>query len=149
MVKVCLGFSLSFLLFSCGGSAEKMNDQSIEKAIEYNAEIGIGKFVKVELEAVLDQSLSKKGEELQGQKCASCHKLTDEVSIGPGWRDVTKKRSPEWLLNLMTNTEEMLKIDPSLIEQTKKFGISMPNPNLTDEEAKAILEFMRSNDEVR
>ena len=37
-------------------------------------------------------------------------------------------------------------MDPSLIDQVKKYGVSMPDPQLTEEDARSILEFMRSVD---
>jgi hypothetical protein len=146
MKKLWLGILLTYLFSSCGESNEQVTNDSSREIVEYNAKIGIGKFDKLELKDELDLKLSRKGKILQEQKCASCHKLTDEVSIGPGWKDITNKRSPEWLMNLMTNTEEMLKMDPSLIDQVKKYGVSMPDPQLTEEDARSILEFMRSVD---
>jgi cytochrome c5 len=79
-------------------------------------------------------------------KCQSCHKLTEEKVVGPGWKGVTKKRQPVWVMNMITNTEMMLDSDPEAQKLLELCMVRMPNQNLTKDEARQILEFMRSND---
>jgi hypothetical protein len=79
-------------------------------------------------------------------KCQSCHKLSDEKLVGPGWKDVTKRRAPVWIMNMITNTEVMLDKDPEAQKLLELCMVRMPNQNLTVEEARKILEFQRSND---
>lgn len=33
-------------------------------------------------------------EVIQSVKCSSCHKLTDERLVGPGWKGVTNRQKP-------------------------------------------------------
>ena len=79
-------------------------------------------------------------------KCIACHKLTDEKLVGPGWKAVTDRRTPEWVMNFATNTQVML--DKDLVAQADLVTcvVRMPNQDLTDEQARDMLEFMRSND---
>lgn len=79
-------------------------------------------------------------------KCASCHKLTDEMLVGPGWKNVTIRRTPEWIMNFLTNTDEMLDKDAEAISMLEVCLVRMPNQNSSDAEARALLEFMRGND---
>jgi hypothetical protein len=79
-------------------------------------------------------------------KCQSCHKLTEEKLVGPGWKDVTKKRQPVWVMNMITNTEMMLDSDPEAQKLLELCMVRMPNQNISKDEARQILEFMRSND---
>jgi hypothetical protein len=79
-------------------------------------------------------------------KCQSCHKLTEEKVVGPGWKDVTKKRKPVWVMNMITNTEMMLDSDPEAQKLLELCMVRMPNQNISKDEARQILEFMRSND---
>src|SRR5215813_10184897 len=65
---------------------------------------GIGKFKNVELTHPLDQKMVTAGKSIYDLKCGSCHKLTDEKLVGPGWKDVTNRRAPEWIMNFVTNT---------------------------------------------
>ena len=114
----------------------------------YDPKRGEGKFDTVELGATLDQALAKKGEEVAGVKCASCHKTTDEKLVGPGWKGVTERRKPEWIMNFITNPDPMIDKDPELQAQLEICLVRMPNQGLNDDEARQILEFMRKNDGV-
>lgn len=79
-------------------------------------------------------------------KCLACHKLTDEKLVGPGWAGVTKRRQPLWIMNMITNVDMMLEEDPEAQKLLEECLVRMPNQNLTEEEARKIIEFMRSND---
>jgi cytochrome c5 len=79
-------------------------------------------------------------------KCQSCHKLTEEKLVGPGWKGVTKRRTPVWILNMITNVEMMLEKDPEAQKLLELCMVRMPNQNLMIEDARKVLEFQRSND---
>lgn len=107
---------------------------------------GVGKFTSVELTHPLDQKMVESGQKVYDVKCSSCHKLTDEKLVGPGWKGVTTRRKPEWIMNFSTNTEEMLNKDATAMSMLEVCLVRMPNQNLSDEDARAVLEFMRNND---
>ncbi len=111
-----------------------------------NENTGVGKFKQVELTHPLDQKMIATGKGVYDLKCASCHKLTDEKLVGPGWKDVTKRRTPEWIMNFVTNTEEMLEKNTAAKNLYEVCLVKMPNQNLSDDDARAILEFQRNND---
>jgi len=115
----------------------------------YDPKRGEGKFDTVELGATLDQALAKKGEEVVGVKCASCHKTTDEKLVGPGWKGVTERRKPEWIMNFITNPDPMIDKDPEVQAQLEICLVRMPNQGVSDDEARGILEYMRKNDGVK
>ena len=79
-------------------------------------------------------------------KCQACHKLTGEKLVGPGWLNVTKRRKPEWIMNMVTNVDVMLAKDPEAQKLLEECLVRMPNQNLTKDEARKVLEFQRSND---
>ena len=79
-------------------------------------------------------------------KCQSCHRLTEEKLVGPGWKDVTKKRKPVWIMNMITNVEMMLETDPEAQKLLEQCMVRMPNQNLSKDQARQVIEFMRSND---
>lgn len=118
-------------------------------ASSYDPKRGEGKYDNVELGATLDQALATKGEEAAGVKCTSCHKMTDEKLVGPGWKGVTSRHTPAWILNFMTNTDEMINKDPAAQAQLEICLVRMPNQNLSDDEAKSLYEYMRQNDGVK
>lgn len=100
----------------------------------------------ITLASPLDQELVKGGKGIYDVKCVSCHKLTEEKLVGPGWKGVTKRRQPLWIMNMITNVEMMLESDPEAQKLLELCMVRMPNQNLAKEDARKVLEFMRSND---
>lgn len=157
-MKKYLIYSLLAILFvSCGGGQEqsagsaesaKQENESDENP-SYDPHRGSGKFTKVELSPTLDAAMAENGNKVYGVKCSSCHKLTDEKLVGPGWKGVTQRRAAEWVMNFVTNTDEMLDKDPAAQAQLEICLVRMPNQNLTDDDARSIYEFMRKNDGVK
>ncbi len=110
---------------------------------------GIGKFTNVEISATLDKAKADAGGKVYDLKCSSCHKLTGEKLVGPGWKGVTERRKPEWVMNFATNTDEMIDKDPAAQAMLEECLVRMPNQSLSDDDARAIYEFMRKNDGVK
>ena len=155
-------FAAWIQLLSCGGGSgsEGQNDEAssgeapksmvnTSDPSSYDPKRGEGKFSpdNVQLGAAIDDALARKGEEASGVKCASCHKMTDERLVGPGWKGVTTRRTPHWIMNFITNPDPMIEKDPELQAQLEICLVRMPNQNLNDDEARSILEFMRKNDQ--
>lgn len=115
----------------------------------YDPERGEGKFKTVEIPATLDAVLAEKGNKVYGVKCSSCHKLTEEKLVGPGWKGVTARFTAPWIMNFITNTDEMLTKDPKAQAQLEICLVRMPNQNLSDDDARNLYEFMRKNDGVK
>ena len=90
--------------------------------------------------------MADNGNKVYSVKCQSCHKLTNERLVGPGWKGVTGRNAAEWIMNFITNTDEMLNKDPKAQAQLEICLVRMTNQNLADEDARALYEFMRKND---
>jgi hypothetical protein len=159
MYKLLL-FILAFVMFtSCGKKENVSEDFSTKEAAtettattdpsSYDPERGEGKFTTVDLGASIDEAMAKKGEEAAGVKCTSCHKTTEEKLVGPGWKGVTKRKKPEWIMNFITNPDPMIDKDPEVQAQLEICLVRMPNQGLSDDDARNILEFMRKNDEIK
>jgi cytochrome c551/c552 len=86
------------------------------------------------------------GKNVYDVKCQSCHKLTDERLVGPGWKGVTDRRTPEWIMNFVTNVDEMIAKDTAAQKMLEVCLVRMPNQSLSDDDARHVLEFMRKND---
>lgn len=135
--------------FSKSSSSESSTESSATDASTYDPKRGEGKFTSVDLGDGLDVAMAANGEKVAGVKCMSCHKLTDERLVGPGWKGVTERRTPEWIMNFSTNPDPMIDKDPELQAQLEICLVRMPNQALTDDEARHILEYMRQNDGVK
>lgn len=163
MKKAFIVCSLALFLAACGGnSGADQNAAATENNTEasgdsesgnppYDPHRGEGKFnaENVNIGSTLDKAMADQGQKIAEMKCESCHKMTDERLVGPGWKDVTKRHSPEWIMNFMTNTDAMLDKDPKAQAMLEICMVRMPNQNLTDQDARDILEYMRENDGVK
>lgn len=144
--------SLPMVFFSCSGGSEgsNSNDASNDGATtesSYDETVGLGKFSHDNVElGELNPELASKGKAISDSKCASCHKMTDERLVGPGWAGITKKHKPAWILNFISDPDPMIDQDPELQAQLEECMVRMPNQNLSEEDAFAVLEYMRQND---
>ena len=150
------------MLTSCGDKTKTNDDFSTDKTIPseeaastdtddatYDPNRGIGKHTAIDLGTKLDVAMAAEGEKIQSVKCSSCHKLTDEKLVGPGWKGVTTRQKPEWIMNFITNPDPMIDKDPKLQAQLELCLVRMPNQALTDSDARSLLEYMRQNDGVK
>lgn len=141
---------LGILLTSCGGgSGEGESTATTETAPQEEVKAdpkGIGEFKSVEIGATVDEALASSGEAIFDMKCAACHQLNDKRLVGPGFQGVTSRREPEWIMNMITNVDVMLDQDPIAQALLEECLTRMPNQNITAEDARGLLEFMRQND---
>jgi mono/diheme cytochrome c family protein len=128
---------------------EKLPNPGGNDAATYDPNRGSGKFTHVDISSKLDVNLANGGAKIYDVKCSGCHKLTDEKLVGPGWLGVTKRYKPEWIMNFITNTDEMLEKDPRAQANLQICLVRMPNQNLSDNDARDLLEFMRKNDGIK
>ena len=136
-----------FFFAGCNSNNSNTNSNtSVTKKDSVAPDKGIGKFTSVRLTHPLDDSMVARGSGLFDSKCISCHKLTDEKLVGPGWQGITDRRTPEWIMNFITNTNVMLDSDLVAQQLVVTCTTRMPSQNLSDDQARAILEFMRKND---
>lgn len=155
MKKIIFLSLVSLFIYSCSSNSnESSNSEGTEQAesmvdepeADAVSDQGIGKYKDVVLSATIDPALVAKGAAITDVKCSSCHKMSDERLVGPGWKGVTTRRTPAWILNFITNVDEMLTKDPEAQAQLEICLVRMPNQNLSDDDAKHILEYMRDND---
>ena len=161
MKKLAILLFLAAFVAACGGGGTENTTPAADNSTatetpktesgnpSYDPERGEGKFTKVEVGETLDGTMAVAGEKVYGVKCSSCHKLSSEKLVGPGWTGVTDRHSAEWIMNFSTNTDAMLDKDPKAQAQLEICLVRMPNQNLSDDDARNLYEFMRKNDGVK
>lgn len=146
----------SFLLVAmtgwvgCGSKADadakaKQSPSPSEAAVQQPEAHGTA-VDKVTLTNPLNAEWVDAGKKIYDVKCAACHKLNADKVVGPGWAGVTKRRQPEWVINMITNVDMMLEKDEEAQKLLEQCLVRMPNQNITSEDARKLLEFMRKND---
>jgi cytochrome c553 len=151
------------LLLSCGGKEEKKKETISYGKKEAPAKVetpketgipaskridlsnkGLGPITSVSLDAEINQAMATKGAEVFKKMCTACHRA-DKKFIGPAPTGILERRTPEWVMNMILNPEEMVKNDPLAKELLMEFnGSPMANQNLTEEEARSVLEYFRT-----
>jgi len=151
-LKFVIVLAMALSMASCGGDKSKNEAPKAapEKAVEAEtlntdpmANKGIGPISSVSL-GDIDQGMVGQGEIVFKAKCSACHKISKKF-VGPALKEVTARRSPEWIMNMIMNPEEMIKKDPIAIKLLAEAnGAPMANQNITEEEARALLEYFRT-----
>lgn len=138
-------------MLACGGGQSRIDKIKEQSAItpadpyeRWETNHGIGPIKAFELPAEVDQALAETGKEIYEAKCTACHKA-DKKFIGPSPKDILTRRTPAWIMNMILNPEEMVQKDPMAKKLLMEFnGSPMANQNLTQEEARAVLEYFRT-----
>jgi hypothetical protein len=140
----------SLLLWACGNDNAAPSDASSAHATEAPANAVPALVIEdVPVSSPLNAEWVAAGKTNYELKCQSCHKLTEEKLVGPGWKGITERRTPGWIVAMTTNPDEMLQKDPDAQKLLEECLVKMPNQNVSKEEARNLLEFMRSNDGVK
>jgi hypothetical protein len=141
---------ISFFAISCGSEGVKKDEPAVDiNELTKNQPETRGAEVKepdIQITHPLNKDWVTSGKSIYELKCQPCHKLNEEKLVGPGWKDVTKRRSPVWIMNMITNTDYMLDKDPEAQKLLELCMVRMPNQNLSVDDARQVLEFQRSND---
>lgn len=137
-IRILLSIMACIGIVSCGGEKSEQTQSSNENSK------GIGPIKSVTL-GTLDQGMADRGKKQFEAKCSACHKFEEKV-VGPGLQDVTLRRTPEWIMNMILNPVEMTQQDPIGQELLGEHLVQMTFQNVKEEEAREILEYFRKMD---
>ena len=158
MKKIVLCLALGAFLASCGEKKEgkkegfevnrtKTVDKKADKAETVPVDLdnkGIGPIKNLEFPADIDSEMAARGKAKFDAICVACH-MVDQRMIGPAMEGVFERRSPEWVMNIILNPNEMLQKDPIAKALLKEYNNAiMLDQNLTEEEARELAEYLRT-----
>jgi mono/diheme cytochrome c family protein len=145
-------------LTACGNSSQEeerlKRKAEMTKKIEEESKVpaseritlenkGVGAIKNIEL-AAINEEMVQRGMELFKTNCSACHKV-DKRFIGPSPRGIMKRRSPEWIMNMILDPKLMTEQDRCAKDLLVEFnGAAMANQNMTEEQARDILEYFRT-----
>ena len=145
-------FSTSLLL-GCGSqedaapaSGEPSPSSDTQAGSDLSAwelENGIGPIAESVSLGEIDPTLVAEGKAIFDLKCSACHKLDDRY-VAPPLRDVTSRRTPEFVLNMVLNPLEMTQRHPATKDLLAEYFVPMTPQGLTEEDALAVLEYLRN-----
>jgi Cytochrome c. len=155
IILACFGF-VAILACSGNGETKSKQENSLQQSavaepaamLDYKTEgsKGVGIITSFEHKP-FDAALANKGVELFVSKCAMCHSF-DRTLVGPSLDAVVKRRTPEWIMNMMLDPANMLEKDADAKALSKEYGSPMISLGLKQEEARAILEYLRERNSI-
>jgi mono/diheme cytochrome c family protein len=89
------------------------------------------------------------GEALFKAQCAQCHSTGDDRVLGPGLKDIDKRRTEAWLIPWIKNSQAVIKSgDAYAVKIYNEYNqTAMPSFALTDDEIKSILAYVKAEGE--
>ncbi len=135
-------------IVGCGEKPEAEESNESAEAEEhaltpFQLEHGIGP-VKEAIElGPIDVALVGTGKALFELKCSMCHKM-DTTYVGPSLGEVTARRTPAYIMNMILNPQEMVEHHPIAKQLLAERMSVMPNQQLSREDARAVLEYLRT-----
>jgi len=139
---------LTTFAMACGGGESTPATTTVSSAAAENSEAAAAVAGLITADDVnlgpIDQGMVAKGKELYDLKCQACHSLGTNRVVGPGWQGVADHRKPEWIMNMIVHTDAMLENDAEAQAMLEECLVRMPNQNLSKDDARNVLEFMRS-----
>jgi cytochrome c len=132
---------ISMVGFNCK-SNKSQGDNPDAPPTKFQLTYGIGPITKVMDLKPIDRAFAKTGEKLYDKYCASCHEL-DTKEVGPPLRDITFRRKPEFIMNMILNPDQMIRRHPEIIKLFAQYQSPMAFQDIKQDEARAILEYLR------
>lgn len=149
-IALLVAASAAFVLFqSCGGgepsAADKYKIPDAGNASTPSSTPKAGMITEADITlGDVDHAMAEKGKTTYDVKCQACHSTGENRIVGPGWKGITTRRKPEWIMNMIMNTDAMLSEDPEAQKMLEQCLVRMPNQNLTKDDARQLLEYMRT-----
>jgi len=110
----------------------------------FQQENGIGPVTEaVTVAATPDHEMAEQGEDIFEHKCGMCHKMGEKY-VGPALGEVTKRRTPAYIMNMILNPQEMVERHPIAKQLLAEHMSFMPNQGLSQEEARKVVEYLRT-----
>jgi cytochrome c5 len=133
---------------ACGGdsSGSASNSANTPEAKQeltaFELEHGIGPVTERITMGPISEELVNKGRTIYEMKCEACHNMTGRM-VGPALGDVLDRRSPEFVMNMVLRPSRMLNEHPEGQAMLREYMVAMPFQNVSQEDARAIVEFLR------
>lgn len=148
-LPLTLLFSFALIFAACSGgesgqeSAASSETQQEEGLSDFEMEHGIGPITeRMEISDEIDEEMKMRGQEIFEMKCEMCHNMEGRM-VGPALGDVAERRTPEYMMNMILNPGGMAKNHPEGQKLVQEYMSVMPFQNVSEEDARALVEYLR------
>lgn len=143
-VIILLFTFLALGVMSCGTDEPADTDSNEEAGLtDFEHQHGIGPIDEpMDIPESIDMDKVEQGRQFYRTRCSSCHRM-DQRHVGPPLGMVTESRSPEWIMNFTLNPGENIRNHPVGQSLLREYLTEMPQQNVNEDQARAILEYLR------
>jgi mono/diheme cytochrome c family protein len=148
-ISIIAALVLSMSILGCGNEKSEGNTAQPEQNTEQEKVVsdpktdkGVGPVTSITL-GEIDPALVEQGKALFTSKCSACHKI-DKRFVGPALKGAIDRRTPEWIMNMILNPDKMVVENEEAKKLLAEYLSPMANQSLKEEEARAILEYLRT-----
>jgi mono/diheme cytochrome c family protein len=148
-ISIIAALVLSMSILGCGNEKSEGNTAQPEQKVEQEKVVsdpktdkGVGPITSITL-GEIDPALAEQGKALFTAKCSACHKI-DKRFVGPALKGAIDRRTPEWIMNMILNPDKMVVENEEAKKLLAEYLSPMANQSLKEEEARAILEYLRT-----
>jgi mono/diheme cytochrome c family protein len=148
-ISIIAALVLSMSILGCGNEKSELNTAQPEQKVEQEKVVsdpktdkGVGPITSITL-GEIDPALAEQGKALFTAKCSACHKI-DKRFVGPALKGAIDRRTPEWIMNMILNPDKMVVENEEAKKLLAEYLSPMANQSLKEEEARAILEYLRT-----
>lgn len=151
-MKTIVLFILALSFVACGNSGDSPNQKSTPKKAnttnpfnlsEFELVNGIGPVKEEIVLGDLNQKMATEGKAIFEQNCSACHKIAERY-VGPEVDLILSYRTAAYVMNMIMNPAEMIKKHPEAKKKFAEFLTPMPYQNVTLEQARSIVEYIRT-----
>lgn len=141
-ILLCLAIGSALLACGCGGAGNGAKT-STQAGAATTSKYDAGPRAAA---SPVDAAMAERGAVLFKEKgCSACHTFGQKLS-GPDLQGVASRRTALWMENQILHPEIMTKEDPISHALLAQFALQMPNQGLTPDQAKAVIEFLKSKE---
>lgn len=92
------------------------------------------------------RTMAMQGKSVFDNRCASCHSSGTSVVKATGLGGITKRRKPDWIMNMTTGVTTSLDNDPAVNSKLQACPSRQKDTRLDIVDSRNVLEFFRMND---
>lgn len=88
-----------------------------------------------------------KGKQIFDKNCAVCHKISADKLVGPGLKDVTKRRDKGWMKKFISGSQDMVKSGDKTAKEVFMANGQIPMPDhkfLTDTDLNNLINYIEN-----
>lgn len=136
-----LACMLLMVAAGCGGAEGKSEAETAAQTTP--AAPVYRKVTQVSMDPAVNTELAAKGEKIFNVICSACHKY-DSKYVGPALGDIYTRRTPEYIMNMILDTDYMLERDDTARCLLQTYLVRMPNAQVNEADARSVVEHFRA-----